>query len=87
MATKKEQLPASSLTPARPSSRSRLNAAVKSMNGWSTEDRQIFIACFTTIKSGCQVAHELGISQQTLQQRRREILRRFIHAADTVPAV
>lgn len=84
MAIHDSSIPEEALIEAKPSSRSRLDAALKSMNGWSNEDRQIFIASFTTKKSGQRVAHELGLSPQALQLRRRAILRRFMRAADAV---
>ncbi len=87
MAIHESSLPEASLTPAGPSPRSKLDAALKSMNGWSNEDRQIFIASFTTKKSGFQLARELGLTQQALNTRRRAILRRFMRAADAAPAI
>ena len=84
MAIIDSQIPNAALTEAPTSPRSRLDAAMKSMSGWSNEDRQIFIASFTTRKSKQRVAHELGLTPQAFQVRKRQILRRFMRAADAV---
>lgn len=86
MAVVKPPIPRESIEPVKRPSRSRFDEAVRSMNTWSEEDRQIFVSTFASGKSGSQVASELGITLSTLQMRRRSILRRFMYGADSLSA-
>lgn len=72
--------------PERPEFRSRFDLALRSVAGWSSGDRHLFVASFTTTKSAAQIADELGISQQNVHSQRRELLRRFMRAASPLAA-
>ena len=71
-----------STAPGRPTGRSKLDSAMRSMSSWTNKDREFFISAFTTRKTSHQIANELGLSHSGFQERRREILRRFMRAAD-----
>lgn len=74
-------IPEKSLTPARPSPRSRLDLAMRDLATWPEKDKAFFIAAFTTRKTTSQIAQEMGLSQVGYQIRHREIIRRFMRAA------
>ena len=61
-------------------SRSKLESALKSVSKWPPKDQEFFISAFTTKKSSNQIAGEMGISVLLFDERRREILRRFMRA-------
>ena len=64
-------------------SRSLLDQAVQSMKSWPAGECELFIASITTKKSGAQIAAEFGISESDYENRRKEILRRFMRASST----
>lgn len=79
-------VPTASTAHIKPSARSRLDLAIRDLAGWPDQDRNFFIAAFTTRKSGAQLAREMGMTPSAYQLRRRDILRRFIRAAAIQPS-
>jgi len=48
---------------------------------WPAQERELFVATFASRKTPSQIAAELGLSAQGYQNRKREMLRRFMFAA------
>jgi len=63
--------------------RAKLDIALRHVSQWSDQDRHFFVVTFTSNRSEPELAQMLGLSTGVYQTRRRELLRRFMHAAQT----
>jgi len=67
--------------------KSIFDMALRNVAKWSGEDQKFFIAVFTSNKTESDLASHMGMSKDSYQDRRRNLLRRFIYPVAAKHAV
>jgi len=69
------------------SAKSIFDMALRNVAGWSKEDQKFFIAVFASNKTESDLASHMGMSRDSYQDRRRNLLRRFMYPVTAMSAV